>query len=142
MKKLTKKQLAERAAYEQQREQELQAFEAFRDKYTGLVFAATVRWFNKLSGEGMVRGLGDHSHISMPLYACNIKGSKSWYEHQACMFHEEGREIEVEIKVFYGGSILVSHTPGFLDEEKWNSIKDKNRAFAVNDDGSVTGLFA
>jgi hypothetical protein len=52
MKKLTKKQQAERDA---RIERELVAWEARVERYHDKEFAATVRWFDALSGEGMVQ---------------------------------------------------------------------------------------
>ena len=64
MKKLTKKQQAERDA---QIERELVAWEARVERYHDKEFAATVRWFDALSGEGMVQledGSSWHLHFS------------------------------------------------------------------------------
>lgn len=140
MKKLTKKQRAERETYEDaQREAEWAAFEAFRDKFKDLVFKAEVLFFDGM--EGRIRGLngeGDHR-----LYACNIPGAKTWYPETACVYHTKGQIIDAELRIFYGsGALAVSHTPGTLDVEKWSSLDQTKLAFKVGEDGELeTGLF-
>ena len=62
MRKLTKRQQAERDAYDVQREQELDEWFAYRDRTHGIAQAATLRWFDALSGEGMV-SLADGSSL-------------------------------------------------------------------------------
>jgi hypothetical protein len=142
-KKLTKKQQAARdneiSAYQQAK---LYQFKALQDRFDGKVFKAEVLWFDKLSGEGMVRGLDGEGTFA--LYACNIKGKRTWYETTACVYHEAGQVIDLEVMVFYSSNALaVSHTQGTFDANKWNSLDQSKLAFKCNEDGqAVNGLFA
>lgn len=116
------------------------AHEALRKRFDGVVFKAHVLWWD--GTEGQIEGLnGEGRHW---LYACNIKGAKTWYPETACMFHAEGQIIDAEVKVFYGsGCIAVSHTQGTLDADRWDSLDQSKLAFKCDDDGKlVSGLFA
>lgn len=136
--KLTAKQ---EAAADAERDAEWSAFEAFKARFEGVIFKARVRWFDALSGEGSVSGLADEG--SFTLYACNIPGKRTLFPHTACVSHTEGQIIDVELKVFYGCSILVSHTPGTLDQAKWDALDQSKLAFKCNDAGeAINGLFA
>lgn len=78
-----------------------------------------------------------------PIYACNIEGKKTWYPETACVYYETGQVVDVELKVFSGFQLFVCGlTPGILDEEHWNRIKNQDLAFRCNEKGeAVTGLF-
>ena len=52
MKKLTKKQQLQR---DTELEARLTAYEAMHDKYNGIEFAGKIRWFDGMSGKGMIR---------------------------------------------------------------------------------------
>ena len=100
-------------------------------------FEGLVLWFDNLSGQGQVRNLETGERHW--LYACNIKGKKTWFEHTASVYHVEGQIIQC----YLSEHLLVSDTQGELDVEKWNRIKDQNLAFRCNDEGqATTGLFA
>jgi hypothetical protein len=58
----SKKKQAELAAYDIQREAELDAWEAYREHTHGIEQEAILRWFDALSGEGMV-SLSDGSSL-------------------------------------------------------------------------------
>lgn len=75
MKKLTKKQQKERDA---QIERELAAYEARHEKYAGKDFSATIRWFDALSGEGMVR-LEDGSSWYLNFSAIQGIDKNNWH---------------------------------------------------------------
>lgn len=79
-----------------------------------------------------------------PIYACNIQGKRTWYPETACVYYETGQIVDVELKVFAGGKLFVNGlTPGHLDVEHWDRIKDQNLAFRCDEEGNaVTGLFA
>lgn len=77
------------------------------------------------------------------LYACNIKGAKTWYPETACVSYSVGQVVDVELKVFHDFQLFVCGlTPGILDVEHWNKIKDQSLAFRCDENGNaVTGLF-
>lgn len=131
----------EQARIDAEREARLVAFEAFRDKYHGKVFQAKVRWFDNMRGEGSVR-IDDE--LSLPIYACNIKGRKTWFAETACVFYKPGQLVDIEIDVVnYSAVFAKGLTLGHFDTEGWDRIKDQNLAFRCNDEGEViTGLFA
>jgi len=99
---------------------------------------ARVRWFNKYDGCGGITGLdGGNGH----LYACNIKGKKTWYPETACVYFEAGDIIDVYVDEDTG--IIVCETQGKFDQEKWDSLDHDQLAFTCNEDGeATTGLFA
>lgn len=103
-------------------------------------YKATVRWFNRSSGEGMVRIVDEDGEMhTAVLYACNIPGKKTWFENTACVYYEEGQEIEVYIS----HGMVVGITPGIPDTKKWNSLDHSRLAFVCNDAGeAINGLFA
>jgi hypothetical protein len=91
--------------------------------------------------EGLVNipGLGLRT-----IYACNIKGAKTWYPETACVYYAVGQRVDVVLKVFEGGVVFVCGlTEGTLDEDHWNRIKDKKLAFRCDEQGrAITGLFS
>jgi hypothetical protein len=112
----------------------------FRDNYHGREFDARVCWFNVLQGCGMV----DVDGHRLAIYACNIDGRKTWYPETACTFYMEGETVRVRIETSFGGRVdVIGITPGYIDNVKWDSIKDTDLAFRCDDQGNaVTGLFA
>lgn len=117
----------------------LMAQEAFRAQYHGKTFKARVDWFDSMEGHGYVTlSTGFRALI----YACNIPGKKTWFEDTACVYYEKGQEIEVTIDASTTTVFVIGVTPGILDAEKWETLKDKNLAFRCNGDGTTTGLFA
>lgn len=101
------------------------AAEEFYNKFNGKVFKAQVISFDRSRGIALLDGL-DTAGV-LHLYACNIPGKKTWFPETACVYHDKGEVIEVEL-IFadaFSTPILVSHTPGIVDEVKWNEIKEK-----------------
>jgi hypothetical protein len=135
--KLTKSQ---QATIDAEREANFAAFEAFKARFDGVVFKAEVLYWS--GSEGLVRGLNGEGKYW--LFACNIRGAKTWYPETACVSHAEGQIIDAELKVFYGsGALIVSHTQGTLDADRWNALDQSRLAFRTDDDGNlVSGLFA
>lgn len=136
--KLTKAQiLANEAA---QRAKDTQ-WQQFRDKYHGKTFTAVVRWFNQNSGEGMVR-IDDS--LSLPIYACNIAGKRTWYPETACVYYTEGQTVQIKIDVhLYSAIFAIGITRGHFDSEHWDRIKNTVLAFQCNEDGqAINGFFA
>jgi hypothetical protein len=78
------------------------------------------------------------------IYACNIVGKRTWYPETACVYYKSGEIVDVELKVCGGFNLFVCGiTPGHLDTEHWDRIKDEKLAFRCNELGeTVTGLFA
>lgn len=120
---------------------EHEAWSAFRDKYHGKVFKATVRWFDSARGEGVVRIDED---LSLQIYACNIKGRKTWYSETACVYYKEGQIVDIKVDCHSHRTIFaIGKTQGYFDTEAWDRIKDQNLAFRCDEEGNATnGLFA
>lgn len=135
--KCTKAQLA---AIDAARDAAFDAYEALKSQFDGVIFKARVLSWS--GTEGLVEGLNGEGRYW--LYACNIKGAKTWYPETACVFHAKGEVIDAELKVFFGsGALLVSHTLGTLDADRWNSLDQSELAFRVGDDGQLaSGFFA
>jgi hypothetical protein len=135
--KLSAKQ---QAAWQAEQDARLSAFEAFRDRFAGKPFSATVRWFDRSSGVGQVQG-NDGEGI-WTLYACNIPGKRTWYPETACVFHEAGEQVTVEIHPSMGTSLCVSHTAGRCDADKWARLDTSRLAFRCDEEGrAANGLF-
>lgn len=97
---------------------------------------AKVICFSRSSGEGLLRPEGGGALV---LYACNIPGKKTWYPETACMYYEEGQEIEVTIDEY---GFVIPITPGIFDKAKWDSLDHDQLAFKCDEtDDIVTGLF-
>ena len=139
-KKLTKKQQAERAAEDQRHEEELTAWEAWRDRDHGRVQQGVVRWFNKLSGEGMLRA--DEDGRSYAVYACNLPGRRTRYPQTACMYYREGQRVEFKLDISHGAVFVIGVTPAEFDAEKWARLDQEKLAFRCDEAGQlVSGLF-
>ncbi len=103
------------------------------------IVRTTVTWFDKSSGEGFVH-LEGYPYI---IYACNIKGKKTWFSETACVYYTENQEIDIKIDEAYGEIFIIGLTPGTVDIEKWERIKDSKLISKCNDrDEPITGLFA
>lgn len=78
------------------------------------------------------------------IYACNIKGTKTWYESTACVYYKEGEVVDVELKVFHDFKTFVCGlTPGHFDAEKWARLDKDRLAFKCDENGkALNGLFA
>jgi hypothetical protein len=115
---------------------------AFHTKYHGKRFQAKVIDGGPQS-EMLVSVIGAEELHLQTIYACNIKGKKTWYPETACVFYEKGQIVDVEIHVTHGfDRFVIGLTPGHLDTEHWNRIKDSSLAFRCDDEGkAVTGLF-
>lgn len=96
-----------------------------------------VLWFNRQSGEGWVQSLEDRS--GNYIYACNIKGKRTWYESTACVYYAEGEIVNIEVDE---NGFLIGHTPGIFDSEKWNKLDQSRLAFKCDEQGkAINGLF-
>lgn len=100
-----------------------------------------VLYFDRLSGEGMIRV--PHLGQTFPVYACNLKGRKTWYPETACVYLQTKQHVKIErlAEVAYGRTAIVNEGVIF-DAEKWSRLEHKSLAFRCDDDGNaVTGLF-
>lgn len=102
---------------------------------------AKVIFFCKNSGEGMlsVPSLG----FNLPVYACNLKGKKTWYAETACVFLNEGQTVMIDklAEVSNGVTPIINEGIHF-DAEKWNSLNQDKLAFKCDDNGNaINGLF-
>jgi hypothetical protein len=100
----------------------------------------TVRWFDKLRGEGLIRIKS--TGISVPIYSCNLPGAKTLFPETACVYLKRDEEISIDHIHESCGAIVTSSDNIHFDAETWDRIKDQNLAFKCNDDGTTTGLFA
>jgi hypothetical protein len=116
-------------------------FQDVRAEFHNKTVTAKVRWFDKMRGEGTVsiEGAG-----TFPIYACNIKGRKTWYPETACVYYEAGQEVQVKIDVHTDTAIFIlGVTQGHFDSEGWDRIKDQPLAFKCDEQGNpINGLFA
>lgn len=116
----------------------LEAFEAYRTRYHGVVTKALVLSWDFLRGEGLVRL---ESGEAREIYACNLPGRKTWFPETACAFYEPGETVEVKLDIHLTKTFVLGVTQAYIDNEKWDSIKDKNLSFRCDDDGkAITGL--
>lgn len=104
---------------------------------------AEVRWFNKITGKGYVKlTTGEHKGLPLPIYACNIKGKKTWYPETACVYYEPGQKITVDVKWDSHATFVIGITKGILDKDRWDSMDQNKLAFKCNAKGEATnGLF-
>lgn len=118
----------------------LQAAELLISTYHNKIFKATVDWFNNMSGMGM---LTVNNSLRLPIYACAIKGRKTWFAETACVYYKPGQIVEIKVTVGALRDLMAEGlTAGHLDVEGWNNIKDRNLAFRCNDSGeAINGLF-
>lgn len=98
---------------------------------------ATVLYFDKLSGSGMIR-LTDTGDAA-PVHACNLKGAKTWYPETACAYLVKGEQVTVDYVHHHCGAIIKQNeTNVHFDGEKWNSLDRDNLAFKCDDAGNAT----
>ena len=116
------------------------SFEDFKRRVEGKLLTGRVLWFNREKGLGSVDVAGEGLY---PLYACNISGKRTWYSETACVYLLSGTLIEVEIMPFIKESLVVCHSPGIFDAEKWERLDAKGLALKCGpDDKLSSGLFA
>lgn len=111
------------------------------DKYHDKTFDAVVDWFNNVRGVGMIT---IKDELRLPIYACNIKGKKTWYPETACVYYTKGQKIQVKVTMPGRQTMFAEGlTQGAFDQEGWDRIKNQPLAFKCDDEGkAVTGLFA
>jgi hypothetical protein len=130
----------EQWAWDMQQRARFEAFEAYRAKYHGVVTTAEVLSWDHLRGEGRVR-LADGA--AWDIYACNLPGRKTWYPETACVFYMPGETVQVKLDVHLTRTFVIGVTPGYPDNEKWESLDHSRLAFVCNESGEATsGLFA
>lgn len=96
-----------------------------------------VTWFN--GEEGFIRVNGQ----LYPVYACNIKGAKTWYLETACMFLVAGETVTVDLRDMGDHLTCRVTTGGHFDAAKWDSLDQTKLAFRCDDEGkALNGLFA
>jgi hypothetical protein len=96
--------------------------------------------FDMDTGEGWIK-LKDLG--SFTVYACNLKGRKSWWPHLACTYLEVGQKVTVDrLAETAGGLTCVVSKDVKFDPEKWDSIDRKDCSFTEQDDGFMSGLLA
>ncbi len=120
---------------------EMEAFEEFRNRMHRKPFKAKVLWFDLSRGVGVVDGLNGEGDYT--IYACNIKGKRTWYPETACVFYMKGEEVDVELEIQYGATFCIGLTQGYPDNEKWESLDQDRLAFKCDENGkAINGLFA
>jgi len=127
--------LAQQEELNAKRIAEWEAFEKYKAQYDGLVFKATVVSGSKGATEFLVRGLNGEGQYWV--YACNIKGAKTWYAETACVYLKTGDEVEVKLTVFTDQTFATVLTKGYFDEEQWNSLDHSTLAFKVSESGEL-----
>lgn len=95
-----------------------------------------VQWFNSDSGSVLVNGQ------VYRVYACNIKGAKTWYNETACMYLKQGELVTVDLKDM-GDHLTCRVTSGeHFDSKKWDGLDHSKLAFKCDDNGkALNGLF-
>jgi hypothetical protein len=115
-----------------------------RETFHGKDFTARVLTGGPRNTEFFIKLL-DPERANDPLltiYACNIYGAKTWYPETASVYYDVDQEITVRGNVIGRELFLMGITPGTLNVEQWDRIKNKNLAFRCDDNGNaVTGLF-
>lgn len=80
---------------------------------------------------------GDHGMIKCnisgniyEIYACNIKGAKTWYPETACMFVKAGETVTFDL-VDMGSHVTACKVRGnvYFDAEKWSKLDQSKLAF-------------
>jgi hypothetical protein len=100
-----------------------------------------VVWFSRFSGEGSI--YIKSIDCSFPVYACNLKGKKTWFAETACVYLEEDQCVRIDklAEVARGLTPIISDGVKF-DAEKWDRLKDRDLAFKCDESGNATtGLF-
>lgn len=94
-----------------------------------------VIYFSKLSGEGMIKC--HELDRTLQVYACNLKGAKTGFAESACVYLNEGDEVEFKLS-----NGFVVGIQGHFDEERWNNLDQDRLSFKKNEDGTFkNGLF-
>lgn len=78
------------------------------------------------------------------VYACNIKGAKTWYSETACMFLKEGETVEFDL-VDMGDFLTPNKVRSnvYFDAKKWASLDQGKLTFKLDESGEpISGLFA
>ena len=104
--------------------------------------AGTVTYFNRDTGCGAIHI--DTLDMSMSVYACNLRGNKTWYAETACTYLDDKQAVKIDrlARVYPGLTCVVSEGVKF-DQEKWNSLDQSRLAFKCDEDGNaINGLFA
>lgn len=100
-------------------------------------FHAIVSWFNQVTGQGYVEI--PKLNQKMPIFACNIKGKKTWYENTACVYYDKGQTVWVR---FVHPHFIEGLTQGTIDVQKWLSFDRDKLTFKCDSEGkTINGLF-
>lgn len=84
-----------------------------------------VRWFNKLSGDGVIRSENGKSY---PVYGCNLIGAKTMFQHTCCIYLVQGEAVKFDLHSNLGA---VNVSGGHFDAEKWNSLDHFKLSFKI-----------
>ena len=97
-----------------------------------------VSWFSGDRGRIAIPSLG----TSFDVYACNIKGAKTWYPNTACMYLNKGDKVKVQLVALEHGPSCQVTEGGHFDSEKWASLDHDRLAFKCDENGNaINGLF-
>lgn len=105
---------------------------------------AKVIYFNRLSGDGMVRLIDSPFKRSIfDIYACNLPGKRTLYPETACVYYDEDKIINVIVKYDdYALFVIGTSRPKF-DKKKWEKLDPDKLAFRCDNKGQIiTGLFS
>lgn len=107
-------------------------------KYKNTQLEAKVSWFSYDTGYVKIESLD----LLLPVYACNIKGAKTWYEQTACTFLKKDETVLVQLIDLGHMSVKVVGGSIHFDQAKWDSLDQAKLAFKCNENGKATsGLF-
>lgn len=102
----------------------------------------SVQWFDRNSGEGSIHipALDIYTRV----YACNLKGKKTWYSETACVYLEKDQTVKIErLGRIDAGLTPIINEGVIFDEEKWISLDQSKLAFRCDENGkAINGLFA
>ncbi len=139
---VTLKQIKERRLHHYREQDYFRHIEEneFRDQYDNKEFKATVVYWS--GTEGLVKIHGTDLMLQT-IYACNIKGAKTWYPETACVYYTEGQEIDVKLSIMSGFALfIIGLTQGHFDAEHWNRLDHSKLAFRCDESGkALNGLF-
>lgn len=97
-----------------------------------------VRWFDRLSGDGVVEVEG----VPLRVYGCNIKGAKTGFPETACMYLEPSSKVIGDLFDFHDHVSLVNIQGGVFDAEAWAKLDHSKLAFKRDENGNfINGLF-
>lgn len=104
----------------------------------GKLLEAKVSWFSGDAGYVQIENLD----LLLPVYACNIKGAKTWYETTACTFLKKDETVIVELIDLGHMSVKVLGGAIHFDQAKWDSLDQSKLAFKCDENGkALNGLF-